>query len=462
MYSDIREQFESVISYSQNIDSPKVDYLFREWELNKAKFIERFGGLIYEWPNPIEFALDDNQKRIRAMEFANTVSDTFNNPGLAEFIDENLDSFFDNKVSNSLDEKVPVGMKLLKAFKYFEPNKVALRNIQDMASNIIQENRIKGTLCFSVHPLDFLSSSENTYNWRSCHALDGEYRAGNLSYMVDSSTFMVYLKGADNQPLYGFGGVTWNSKKWRMLIHTNDTDDILFAGRQYPFSSKSGIDTVLNIYNNLIGDKGNNPYGRIKFGSWRADYIDAYVPYDADESEKPVHLDGKYLVYANQLIELNSVVREGANALNYNDILRSTCYTYPYYAIFNPYGYHSVDYLLKHPVIVGAEVPCLHCGQELIENPETMRCNDCELLYGTEENDVYTSCDCCGARIYVDDGISIGDNGDIICESCFNEHAFICDCCSNAYYNEDKVFVIDKDNEETGVWYCRGCYEDMN
>ena len=136
MYSDIREQFESIISYSQNIESPKVDYLFREWESNKAKFIERFGGLIYEWPNPIEFALDDNQKRIRAMEFANTVSDTFNNPGLAEFIDGNLDSFFDNKVSNSLDEKVPVGMKLLKAFKYFEPNKVALRNIQDMASNI--------------------------------------------------------------------------------------------------------------------------------------------------------------------------------------------------------------------------------------------------------------------------------------------------------------------------------------
>ena len=120
MYEDIREQFKSVISFSQNIPDPNVDYLFREWEANKAKFIERFGGLIYEWSEPIEFTLDENQKRMRAMEFATTVSDTFNNPNLAEFIDENLDGFFENKVIKTCGEKgIPTGMKLLKAFKIF-------------------------------------------------------------------------------------------------------------------------------------------------------------------------------------------------------------------------------------------------------------------------------------------------------------------------------------------------------
>ena len=462
MYEDIREQFKSVISYSQNIPDPKIDYLFKEWEYQKERFIKRFGGLIYEWPTPIEFTLDDVQKRQRAMEFASTVSDTFNNPVLAEFIDENLDTFFENKVSKSLGENIPQGMKLLKAFKFFEPNKAALRNIQDMASQIIQENKIRGTLCFSVHPLDFLSSSENTYNWRSCHALDGEYRAGNLSYMVDNSTFMVYLKGADNQQLYGFGGVPWNSKKWRMLIHSNETDDIMFAGRQYPFSSKSGIDTVLNIYNNLIVTEYKNPWGPVKFGSWRADYIDSYVPYDATDMNDTVGLAGKYLVYANQLVEIHQIVHDGQNALNYNDVLRSTCYRYPYYTVFNPYGYHSIDYILTHPVIIGAEVPCLHCGQELISNPETMRCDDCELAFGTEENDVYSTCDCCGARIYVDDAICVGDDGDLICDSCFHSHAFVCDCCGGVYYEADKVFIPDKNDEEHGRWFCRGCYEDMD
>lgn len=462
MYEDIREQFKSVISYSQNIPDPKIDYLFKEWEYQKKRFIKRFGGLIYEWPTPIEFTLDDMQKRQRAMEFASTVSDTFNNPVLAEFIDENLDTFFENKVSKSLGENIPQGMKLLKAFKFFEPNKAALRNIQDMASQIIQENKIRGTLCFSVHPLDFLSSSENTYNWRSCHALDGEYRAGNLSYMIDNSTFMVYLKGADNQYLYGFGEVQWNSKKWRMLIHSNETDDIMFAGRQYPFSSKSGIDTVLNIYNNLIITEYTNLLSPVKFGPWRADYIDSYVPYDATDMNNTVSLSGKYLVYANQLIEINQIVHNGQNALNYNDVLHSTCYHYPYYTVFNPYGYHSIDYILTHPVIIGAEVPCLHCGQELIRNPETMRCDDCELAFGTEENDSYSTCDCCGARIYVDDAISVGDDGDLICDSCFNSHAFVCDCCGGVFYEEEKVFIPDENDEENGQWYCRGCYEDMN
>lgn len=457
MYEDIREQFKSVIRYSQNIPDPQVDYLFREWEYQKERFIKRFGGLIYEWPVPVEFTLDDAQKRARAMEFANTVSDTFNNPVLAEFIDENLDTFFDNKVSKSLDEKVPEGMKLLKAFKYFETNKATLRNIQDMASQIIQENKVKGTLCFSVHPLDFLSSSENTYNWRSCHALDGEYRAGNLSYMIDNATFMVYLKGADNQHLYGFGPVEWNSKKWRMLIHINDTDDFMFAGRQYPFSSKSGIDTVLNIYNNLIIEECHS-----KFGGWRADYVDSYVPFDATDMNTVRNLDGRYLVYANQLVDINRIVHEGPNALNYNDILHSTCYRYPYYSVLVKYGYHNLDYLLEHPIIVGAEVPCLHCGKELIHNPETMRCDDCELQFGTEENDVYTSCDCCGARIYIDDSVCVGDDGDIVCDSCFRNYCFVCDCCGGVFYDQQKVFIPNEEYEEDGQWYCRGCYEDMN
>ena len=466
MYEDIKQQFKSVISYSQNIPDPKVDVLFREWETNKEKFINRFGGLIYEWSEPIEFTLDDAQKRQRAMEFATTVSDTFNNPVLAEFIDENLDGFFENKVVKTVpNSEIPQGMKLLKAFKYFEPNKAALRSIQDLASNIIQENKIKGTLCFSVHPLDFLSSSENTYNWRSCHALDGEYRAGNLSYMIDNCTFMVYLKGADNQKLYGFGPVEWNSKKWRMLIHAAEDDSIMFAGRQYPFSSKSGIDTVLNIYNNLmLMSKKEHLWisGWYKYAGWRADYVDSYVPYDAADMENAISLATRYIVYDNQLVDIRRVVREGPNCLNYNDILKSTCYKYPYYAIYDPYSHHSVDHLLANPIVVGEEVPCLHCGEELIRNPETMRCDDCELEYGTEENDVYSSCDCCGARIYVDDAICVGDDGDLICDSCFHAHAFVCDCCGNVYYEADRVFVPDKNNEEDGLWYCRECYKDMD
>ena len=112
---------------------------------------------------------------------------------------------------------------------------------------IIQENTITGTLCFSVHPLDFLSSSENTHNWRSCHSLDGEYRGGNLSYMVDDCTFMCYLRsdGYDHQLPNFPHEVKWNSKKWRVLLYLSNDRTMLMAGRQYPFSSSTGMDRVI-------------------------------------------------------------------------------------------------------------------------------------------------------------------------------------------------------------------------
>ena len=72
---EIKEQFCEVIRESQGIEEPQVDWLFDEWAKAKEKFIERFGGLIYEWPEPIEFTLDEKEKRYRAASFADKVHD---------------------------------------------------------------------------------------------------------------------------------------------------------------------------------------------------------------------------------------------------------------------------------------------------------------------------------------------------------------------------------------------------
>ena len=443
--NDIKSKFKSVITHSQGIPDPKIDYLFKTWEAQKQKFINRFGGLIYEWPEPIEFTLDPVEKKKRAQEFVECVSSTFHNDELAEFLDLNVDSFFENKVSNPGGKKIPEGMKLIKAFKFFESNKQALRDMQDIASQLVQENKIKGTLCFSVHPLDFLSSSENTYNWRSCHALDGEYRAGNLSYMVDECTFMVYIKGADNVHLTTFGDVKWNSKKWRMLIHASTNDKIMFAGRQYPFSSTSGIDVVLNIYNNLLGkDKYN------KYLGWKSSYVDSYMSEGYEAT-----LDLKYFVFNNTLVALEEAVKRGPNALNYNDVLYSTCYKYPYYAILREEYWRNNNWDDRNVIVVGDEVPCLHCGDELITNAETMRCDHCELEFGYEYNDNYGHCENCGCRIYFDDAYYVND--EYVCDHCFNNYCFICDNCGEAFYNEMKQCV--EIAEDTVEYYCPHCAE---
>ena len=43
----IKEQVKKVITYSQNIEEPKVDWLINSWFKAKANFITMFSGLIY-------------------------------------------------------------------------------------------------------------------------------------------------------------------------------------------------------------------------------------------------------------------------------------------------------------------------------------------------------------------------------------------------------------------------------
>ena len=240
-YKEVQKKFNEVISASQGIEDPQTDDLFQKWMEAKRDFIEAMDGqLIWEWPEQVAFELGSKEKNLRVDDFVELIQNRWQNNDLADFVAFEKDGFFSNQVTRQYicpqrNLIIPQGMKLLKAFKFFENDVKVLNDIQSAASMIIQEDKITGTLCLSVHPLDFLSLSENTHNWRSCHALDGEYRGGNLSYMVDRSTIICYIRSNRDDYLPDFGDVKWNSKKWRVLLFFSNKWDMLFAGRQYPF-----------------------------------------------------------------------------------------------------------------------------------------------------------------------------------------------------------------------------------
>ena len=240
----IKQQVYDIIQHSQNIEEPKVDKLLNNWQTNKAKFLEAFGGPIYK-VGFVDLHLTVDGKHRKVDDFIDRILRVYNNLDLAHFIESNEDGFFNNTVIFSPNKDIPKGMKLLKAFKYYCDSDIELKDLQNEASRMIQEDKISGDLYFSVHPVDFLSSSENDCNWRSCHALDGEYRAGNLSYMQDCSTFMAYITSSNESYLPHFPhSVPWNSKKWRMLLHISEDWDFLFAGRQYPCELGSALSEV--------------------------------------------------------------------------------------------------------------------------------------------------------------------------------------------------------------------------
>ena len=226
-----------------------------DWEENKCKFYSRLPGnkLIYQSHTPITMSISEDDKKAELDCFIDNIRWRYSLFELKNFVENNRENFYSNILSEDYPMEngtiIPKGMKIIKAFKYFVEDKETLTEIQDKASMLIQNTKISGYFCMSVHPLDYLSLSENTHNWRSCHALDGEYRAGNLSYMTDNCTIICYIKSEHDAVLPRFpDDIPWADKKWRMLLHVSNDDTMIISGRHYPYESKGLQDFALELY----------------------------------------------------------------------------------------------------------------------------------------------------------------------------------------------------------------------
>lgn len=103
--------------------------IFGLWESNKKKFIDIFGGLTYEIPLTEGLHLSPDYQRKEIFDFLDELVVNYRNYDLADFVEAQQDSFFDNRVLQGYfydGKEIPVGMKLVKAFKYFEKDKQLL------------------------------------------------------------------------------------------------------------------------------------------------------------------------------------------------------------------------------------------------------------------------------------------------------------------------------------------------
>ena len=451
MYKVIQEQFNKVIAYSQGILEPNTDKLFADWLEAKRDFIEAFNGqLIYEMPEKISFELGSKEKELRLEDLVSMIENRYGNGELADFIRANKEGFFSNQVVANYQHgivTIPKGMKLIRAFKFFEDNSMALEAMQNAASMIIQEDKVEGYLCLSVHPLDFLSTSENTHNWRSCHALDGEYRSGNLSHMVDSSTFICYLKSSRQEKLPNFpNDVPWNSKKWRVLFYMSDRWDMVFAGRQYPFSTETGLDYVKN----KIFPKANLG----EFSPWLSKKYRSF-------EEKGVYSNfaHTYVPVVDGLIPLNELMVNEPGSLQFNDVLSSSCYDALYAYRQKESAFFKHMYVPQHKTTrfhVGGKCNCTRCGEYPIEITSSFMCNECELEYGDSEDDMFAYCPCCGSRYFYDDGVWVNDDEECVCPNCAATETTECDCCGERYYSQNIIFSRKHDKN-----LCPHCWEEI-
>lgn len=449
IYDDIQKEFNKVLSYSQGVPLDKIntDYMFDKWWVNKKKFFDYFGRqFIFEVPKEITFNLSSEARHQRFEEFNAMVNDILyneNENGAEDFyyfLKDNEDGFYDNNVVmewvSSNGTKIKPGSKLVRSFKHFIENKKLLEDIQNSASRLIQEDKVTGKLCFSIHPLDFLSTSETTYNWRSCHALDGDYRAGNLGYMMDNSTIVCYLRGEEEAKLPRFpADVPWNAKKWRVLLFWSNDESLLFAGRQYPFTSQTALDDILTKYMPLAG-LGKHAQGREPdhWTPWTGELIDECPVSGTGTTAK---LRTPYIYLGPSAIKpLDAVIEDAKGSCHFNDLLESSCYKPLYTRAIWKKGFWAPDWEevmsdSDTKLTLGADIKCIcGCGKSVCDT-SSMMCIDDELAYGHSKHveDIET-CFECGHRGHEDEFLE-GPDGEMYCQECFDKLFMRCPECGS-------------------------------
>lgn len=127
------------------------------------------------------------------------------------------------------------GIKVIKALKNLNDKYIHSPYFEEFRlehSRILNQKEIKGTLCLSIHPLDYLTLSDNDYDWDSCLSVIndcGSHRSGVIEMMNSECVVIAYIKG--EKPFEN-----WTNKKWRSLFIVNQ--DIISAIKAYPYDNK--------------------------------------------------------------------------------------------------------------------------------------------------------------------------------------------------------------------------------
>lgn len=405
--------FDGKLILEKEIDIDELTSNEKYREVSRNTKINNFLNLMHE--------------KIIAMKEKNYISYHAGSYSLTAAVDCQYDEIFDNKLSHTIKLDFVVYKdsscsEQVMAYKktFVKSTKVTklysfLAEFLDMsaeyeefriAQSMLRNCKNKITLCLSIHPLDYMTMSDNTYNWSSCMSWRdrGCYRAGTVEMMNSEIVVVAYVKGSE---LFTWrNDYTWNSKRWRELfiIDLND-NGVITEVKPYPYVHTAYSKAILSWIEELALHNKN---------------IEEKM-YDAvfNESEP-----GDYSL---------SVV----SGLMYNDIHYNKNF---HGKIVLPQKY---DYRIKN--FSGVD-QCMNCGWvKTLENANTLSCYDCG-GYGKY------CCERCG---YTSDDENDFDRCDDYC---------CCSFCRDRYYtySEFEERYIENDFVRTLLLLKDGSRENKN
>lgn len=278
--------------------------------------------------------------------------------------------------------------------KFLEKLKTAVEECRLKISQILNDKRTKGTLCLSIHPMDYMTMSDNGYNWTSCmawQAPDGEagcYHAGTVEMMNSCCVVVAYLEGKEEwKPLQDFGlNYIWSNKKWRELFIVDH--DFITGIKAYPYEHSqleiASLKALAELAEKNLGykyEKNITPFcGEFDLGNYEVHFTTNLMYNDFGSADS------------------NVIKAIEPNFHNFDAIAA---------------GWKKKEAWYNY----SGDAFCTVCGEELSDAEQTV----CE-----EHNNKFC---CFHCNCYLDENQIINSMGQIYCEDCYARLFDSCDNC---------------------------------
>lgn len=245
-------------------------------------------------------------------------------------------------------------------------------------SQILNQKYLKGDFSISIHPLDYMTMSDNECGWDSCMSWRnfGGYRQGTVEMMNSPYVIVAYMKS--KTPLSISGG-KWNNKKWRCLFIVDD--NLICKVKSYPYQNDQFERDVIN----WIRELAEKNLG--------VEYEKDIIPWNGEDS---IYYNDKYYE------------PDFCTGHMYNDFGTCTHYMTFIKGFNSENRYISINY--------SGESECMWCGAITgIDDDGDLACSDCMIK---------CYCNECGDRIYSGE-ICEDDHGCTYCPYCFENHTIV-------------------------------------
>lgn len=282
--------------------------------------------------------------------------------------------------------------KIVKGLGVSSPEK--FEQFRIACSQGLNQKELKGKLTLSIHPLDYMTMSDNCCDWSSCMSWieGGCYRQGTVEMMNSPMVVVAYLASDEiNTPI---GNDYWNSKKWRELMIV--TPNIICNVLGYPYRNTNLSKAAVMMLKELAEKNCGFEYKNSDPIIW--------------QQHNEVHFDNGDTV----------VVSTSTNNM-YND-----------FSDRDHFGFFGKNINKRLNVYYSGSSECMCCGMEepYLEEEGYLVGSCCvEVHY----------CEICGERIYDDNAYDL--DGITVCEYCYNDHV-VADVRGNDHYDENVQELI--------------------